>query len=121
MDIKDSDWQTWRWTARDAYFCIKNPCTPSTLLVRGSINKLKFPDQNVIIKIEGKTIDKFMPFNDRFYKKYEIDTQVMGNNKRVNFSIHTNRSFNPSKCEPGCKDNRELGLQIHEIYFGKMT
>lgn len=119
LDIDDSDWQTWRWTARDAYCYIKNPFKTATLLVRGSINKIKFPDQNVIIKIVDKTIDEFIPFNDRFYKEYEIDTQVMGNNKRVNFSIHTNRSFNPSKCEPGCNDNRELGLQIHEIYFGK--
>jgi MoaA/NifB/PqqE/SkfB family radical SAM enzyme len=119
LDIKDPDWQTWRWTARDAYFCIKNPFTPCTLLIRGSIDKLRFPDQHVIIKIEGETIDDFLPFNNRFYKEYEIDTKLMGTNSRVNFSIHTNRSFNPSICEPGSSDNRELGLQIHELYFGK--
>jgi MoaA/NifB/PqqE/SkfB family radical SAM enzyme len=119
LDIKDSDWQTWRWTERDATFCIDNPFTPGTFLVRGSINKMRFPDQNVIIKINGKIIDKFMPYNDRFYKKYEIGTQMMGNSSRVNVSIHTNRTFNPSKCEPGSNDNRELGLQIYEIYFGK--
>lgn len=120
-NIKDSDWQTWRWIAKDALCYIKNPCNPSILIIRGEFNKKKFPDQNMIIKIGSQIIDEFTNINARFYKEYEIDTQTLGNSKNINLSLHTNRSFIPAKSDPGSKDNRELGLQIFEIYFGEIS
>jgi uncharacterized protein YlaN (UPF0358 family) len=119
LNIKDHIKQNWRWTCKDAYFEAKKPKHNSTLILQGAVNKSKFSDQNVILKIRNQIIDEFSPKQSTFYKEYQISKQMMGNDEKIRFSIHTDRFFIPSKTEPGSKDKRELGLQIFEIYFGK--
>jgi MoaA/NifB/PqqE/SkfB family radical SAM enzyme len=117
--IQEAEWQSWRWMAKDATCLIDNPLKPSTLIMRGAFDKLKFPDQKVVIELENQPIDEFVLSEARFYKEYRIEPRMLGKNREIILSIHTDRSFVPAECEPGSQDRRELGLQIHEIYFGE--
>lgn len=117
--IQDEDWQTWRWMAKDAICRIENPFKPSTLIVRGAFDKSKFPDQKVILELGDHTIDEFVLTEARFYKEYMIEPRTLGKDREIILSIHTDRSFVPAECDPENQDERELGLQFHEIYFGE--
>jgi hypothetical protein len=119
MSIQDPDWQAWRWIAKDATCQIANPFKPATLILRGSFDKSKFPHQKVIIELGDHILDEFTLFEARFYKEYRIEPQMLGKDREVVLRIHTDRSFVPAEWEPGNQDDRELGLQIHEIYFGE--
>jgi MoaA/NifB/PqqE/SkfB family radical SAM enzyme len=117
--IEDPDGQAWRWMAKDSTCRIDNPFKPSTLILRGSLDRSKFPHQKVVIELGSRVIDEFTLFETRFYKEYLIDSRTLGKDKEITLCIHTDRSFIPAEWEPGNQDKRELGLQIHEIYFGE--
>lgn len=117
--IQDTDWQAWRWMAKEAVFRVKNPFKPSTLILRGSFDKPKFRNQKVIVRLGHRILDEFVLFEARFYKEYRIEPRMLGKDREIDLCIQTNRSFVPAEYEPGNQDNRELGLQIHEIYFGE--
>ncbi len=117
--IQDQGWQSWRWTAKDSICQIDNPFKPSTLILRGSFEKSKFPNQKVVIELGDRIVDEFILLEARFYKEYRIEPRILGKEKKIILRIHTDRSFVPAKYEPGSQDTRELALQIHEIYFGE--
>jgi len=115
--------KSWRWTTKKATCIIDNQNfevqSPKnfTLIIRGGVSKNILKDQSVIFKINGKELDKFIPENDTFDKKYIITPSQMGKEYVFSLTIETDMSFIPSKLDPNSKDNRELGLRIFYIYF----
>jgi hypothetical protein len=43
----------------------------------------------------------------------------MGNDDSIELSFETDKAFKPSESEPNSKDERELGIQIYELFFGE--
>lgn len=120
IEIKNPDERKWRWTTRKAICIIENPKKESVLIINGGVDKLKFKDQKIIIKINDKMLNKefeFIPETAKFKKKYIISPEQMGNDYEFKLTIETNKTFVPSTINPDTNDNRELGIQIYFLYF----
>lgn len=120
IKIKNPDERIWRWTTRKAVCIIENPKKESILVIRGGVDKSKFKDQKITIKINDNTLNKdfeFIPETAKFKKKYIISPEQMGNDYEFKLTIETDKTFVPSTIKPGVNDNRELGIQIYFLYF----
>lgn len=120
IQIKNPDERKWKWTTRKAVCIIENPKKESVLIIRGGVDKSKFKDQKVIIKINDKILNeefKFIPETAKFKRKYIISPEQMGNDYEFKLTIETDKTFVPSTTNPATKDNRELGIQIYFLYF----
>jgi hypothetical protein len=119
VNIKDPDWQSWRWTSKKAVCLLKNPKRDALLIIRGSIDKSKHEEQTIIIKLKDKTLDEFRPGTAKFFKEYVLTPGIMGNDDSIELTLETDKAFLPSVSEPNSKDERELGIQIYELFFGE--
>ncbi len=119
LKIKDPDWQSWRWTSKKAVCLLKNPKRDALLIIRGSIDKLKHKEQTIFIKIKDKILDEFSPGTAKFFKEYVLTPGIMGNDDNIELTLETDKAFMPSVSEPKSKDERELGIQIYELFFGE--
>jgi len=119
VNIKDPDWQSWRWTSKKAICLLKNPGRDALLIIRGSIDKLKHDEQTIIIKIKDKILDEFIPGTAKFFKEYVLTPGIMGNDDSIELTFETDKAFKPSVSEPNSKDERELGIQIYGLFFGE--
>lgn len=120
IEIKNPDERKWRWTTRKAICIIENPKKESVLIINGGVDKSKFKDQKVVIKINDKILNKefeFIPETAKFKRKYIISPEQMGNDYEFKLTIETNKTFVPSTLNPDTNDNRELGIQIYFLYF----
>ncbi len=115
--IKYKEKRQWRWTSKKAVCIAENPKQDVRFEVMGGVNKDIFTDQKVIIKINDKILDEFIPETNVFFKKYIIKKEDLGNNDEINITFETNKTFIPSKLNLNVKDDRELGIQIFKIYF----
>jgi hypothetical protein len=102
---------SWRWTAKDASIIADNIGQDLKLYIIGGVDKGIYPDQKIIIKINDKQIDEFIPENGKFRKNYLLKKTDLGENDEFTILISTDKTFTPSKIKHN-DDNRELGLQI---------
>ena len=107
----------WRWTSKKAVCIAENPKEEVRFEVRGGVNKDVYNDQKIIIKINDKVLDEFIPETNEFFKKYTLKKEDLGNNDEINIVFETDKTFIPSKLNLSAKDDRELGIQIFSIYF----
>jgi MoaA/NifB/PqqE/SkfB family radical SAM enzyme len=119
LTIKDPDWQKWRWTSKQAFCKLENPKRKAMLILRGSVNKSIYQDQNIFIKINGLLLDEFQPGTAKFFKEYIITKEMMRNDDRISLMIETDKTFVPSEWRSMSKDNRELGIQVYQLFFGE--
>lgn len=117
-DIADPEWQRWRWTSKEAGCLTPNPQKEALLIIGGSVDKSKYTDQKVIIKINGHTLDTFVPTSAKFLREYRIKKDILGKGSKTRISIKTDRTFIPSEMNQKINDNRELGIQIYRLFFG---
>ncbi|HLP58808.1 MAG TPA: hypothetical protein VK186_08265 [Candidatus Deferrimicrobium sp.] len=113
----NKDERTWRWTSKKAVCIIENPKKECLLKIIGGVDKTKFEDQKVILKINDKILEEFIPGTSRFSKDYIVTPLMMGVEDEFRFTIETDRTFIPSQLNPGVNDDRELGVQVFFLYF----
>lgn len=113
----DSFLGQWRWTAKEARCIIDNPKRDALLVIKGGVNLEVLEDQKVIIKINDRILDEFVPQESYFEKSYNIKKEMVGDGEQFFLTIATDKVFVPAEVVPGSKDERELGLQISFIYF----
>ena len=119
LDIKNPDWQSWRWTSKKASCKLENPKREGLLIIRGSVDKSIHEEQTVSIKMNGILLDEFIPGTAKFFKEYVITAEMMGKDDTVALEIETDKVFVPSAQNPGNEDNRELGIQVYRLFFGE--
>ncbi len=107
----------WRWTAQEARCIIDNPKRDALLVIKGGVNLDALEDQKVIIKINDRILDEFIPAESYFEKSYNIKKEMVGDGEQFFLTIATDKVFVPAKVFPNSKDERELGLQISFVYF----
>ena len=107
----------WRWTAKEARCIIDNPKRDALLVIKGGVNLDALEDQKVIIKINDRILDEFIPDESYFEKSYNIKKEMVGEGEQFFLTIATDKVFVPADMIPNSKDNRELGLQISFVYF----
>lgn len=107
----------WRWTAKEARCIIDNPKRDALLVIKGGVNLGVLEDQKVIIKINDRILDEFIPKESYFEKSYNIKKEMVGDGEQFFLTIATDKVFVPAQVIPGSKDMRELGLQISFVYF----
>jgi MoaA/NifB/PqqE/SkfB family radical SAM enzyme len=117
--IKDPDWQTWRWTSKQALCKLENPKRKALLILRGSVDKSIYRDQSVFIKLNGILLDEFLPGTAKFFKEYVITKDMMKDNDEITLIIETDKTFIPSERDSKSRDNRELGIQVYQLFFGE--
>jgi hypothetical protein len=81
------------------------------------VNLEVMKDQKVIIKINDRILDEFIPTESYFEKSYNIKKEMVGEGEQFFLTIATDKVFVPAEVIPGSKDKRELGLQISFVYF----
>lgn len=118
-DIKDPQWRRWRWTAKKAVCRLVNPKRNAILIIRGSVDKSKHEDQKIIIKIKDAILDEFSPETAKFFKEYVITAEMMGREHEFSLTLETDKVFIPAALDPGSNDGRELGMQVHHLFFGE--
>jgi hypothetical protein len=109
--------QKWRWTGPEARCIVDNPHRDAFLVIRGGVNKDIIPDQKITVKINGLTLDEFIPEEITFEKSYKVKKEMLGDKDEFNLVVAVDKTFIPSKVFPQNKDERELGCQIAFIYF----
>ena len=107
----------WRWTAEEARCIIDNPNQDALLVIRGGVNKGILPDQKVIFRINGLILDEFIPEGNYFEKSFKIKKEMLGEGKKFDLVIYTDKTFIPAQVILRSKDERRLGIQISFIYF----
>jgi hypothetical protein len=107
----------WRWTAKEARCIIDNPRRDALLVIKGGVNLDALEDQKVIIKINDRILDEFIPDESYFEKSYNIKKEMVGEGEQFFLTIATDKVFVPADMLPNSKDKRELGLQISFVYF----
>ena len=107
----------WRWTAKEARCIIDNPKRDALLVIKGGVNLDALEDQKVIIKINDRILDEFIPDESYFEKSYNIKKEMVGEGEQFFLTIATDKVFVPADMLPNSKDKRELGLQISFVYF----
>jgi hypothetical protein len=121
LKAEDKNERTWRWTKEAAVCIIENPKKESLLEIRGGVDKSKLENQKVILKINDHLLDEFIPTTAKFFKKYIISPDLMGEADEFKLTISTNKTFVPSALNPEVKDDRQLGVQIFFFYFREHT
>ena len=71
----------------------------------------------IIIKINEKVLEEFIPETSKFSKEYIVAPETMGNEDEFRLIIETDKTFVPSALDPSVKDDRVLGIQIFFLYF----
>lgn len=117
LNIQNKAERSWRWTSKSAVCIIENRKTKSLLEIRGGVDQGKIENQTVIIKINDQILDQFIPESAKFFKRYVISPDQMGNDVELTLTVETDKTFIPSELHPDVKDNRELGVQVYSIYF----
>jgi hypothetical protein len=107
----------WRWTAKEARCIIDNPKRDALLVIKGGVNLDALEDQKVILKINDRIFDEFIPEESYFEKSYNIKKEMVGDGEQFFLTIATDKVFIPAEVFPNSKDERELGLQISFVYF----
>lgn len=85
--------------------------------IRGGVDKAKFADQKLILKINDTVLEEFIPEGGKFAKEYIVKPEMMGKDDEFKFIIETDKTFVPSAINPDFKDDRELGVQVYFLYF----
>lgn len=117
LNLENKDERIWRWTSKKAVCIIENPKKECLLKIIGAVDKTKFEDQKVILKINDKTLEEFVPQTSRFSKDYVVTPTMMGVEDEFRFTIESSKTFIPSALNPGVNDDRELGVQVFFLYF----
>ncbi|MCX6579689.1 MAG: hypothetical protein NT166_05840 [Candidatus Aminicenantes bacterium] len=117
LNLKNKDERTWRWTSKKAACIIENPKKECLLKIIGGVDKAKFEDQKIILKINDKVLEEFIPETSKFSKEYVIAPGTMGIEDEFRFTIETDKTFIPSALNPAVNDDRELGVQVFFLYF----
>jgi hypothetical protein len=115
--IEDPDVRSWRWTKKKAVCIIENPKKECMLIIKGGVDKDKFTDQSVTIKINDNVLESFIPETARFEKNFVVTPEQMGSEDEFKLIIETDKTFIPSALDSAVNDDRELGVQVFNIYF----
>ncbi|UCE21445.1 MAG: hypothetical protein JSV46_04275 [Candidatus Aminicenantes bacterium] len=107
----------WRWTAKEARCVVDNPHRGALLVIKGGVEKDVLQDQKVIVRIDDRILEEFIPGRDRFEKFYRIDKEMLGEKEQFSLIISTDKTFIPARVNPDKKDERELGVKVSFIYF----
>lgn len=118
----DEEWNQegtlrWRWTGPQAVALVRNPKKNAILYIKGLVNKDAIADQKVKFEIAGNLIEEFVPKFADFSKYYQIPADQFGTEDRIPIRISVDKTFVPGKLIKGSTDQRELGVQIHTIFF----
>ncbi len=113
----DTPLKRWRWTAQEARCIIDNPRRDALLVIRGGVRKDILGRQKVIFKIDGMTLDEFIPEKSYFEKSYRIDKEKLGEKDKFFLTFTTDQTHIPARILAGSGDNRVLGVQVAFIYF----
>ncbi len=119
LNIEDIEWQRWRWAAKKAVCMLENPKRNALLILRGSVDKSKHENQKIIIKVKDELLDEFSPGTATFFKEYVITAEMMGKEHEFPLTLETDKVFIPSALDPESSDSRELGMQVHQLFFGE--
>jgi len=106
-----------RWTNKEARCIIDNPHRDALLVIKGGVNLEALDEQKVIFRINGTTIDEFIPKEVIFEKTYGIKKEILGEEEEFYLVIETDKTFVPAEIYPDSKDERVLGIWISHIYF----
>jgi hypothetical protein len=117
VKVKNKEEKSWRWTAKKAVCIIENPKKECLMKIRGGVDKAIYEDQKVILKINDKVIEEFIPETAKFAKEYVVTPEMMGNEDEFRLTIETDKTFVPSALNPEVDDDRELGVQVFFFYF----
>jgi len=117
VNAPDSFHRSWRWTMAKSICIIENPKKECTLIIKGGVNKMAFPDQKIILKINDSLLEEFIPAESMFSREYTISPEQMGVGDEFFLKIETDKVFVPAKAFPGSTDSRELGMQVFFLYF----
>lgn len=114
-DSELQDWRTWRWTKEKAEFRFPSPGPHASLIIRGMSDQIKLPGQQIVIRVNGNELDRFVPSQYNFIREYLLDPGILENNKKNTGEIEVDRSFIPAEMIPGSDDQRTLGIQIFRL------
>ncbi len=115
--ISNPEHRKWRWSTKQATCIIEKLNKKSYLIVRGRVDKKRFKDQKVIIKINDTLLEEFIPEEGLFKKQYTLTPDKLGNESEFKLTIETDKTFIPSEINPEINDSRELGVQIFFLYY----
>lgn len=120
LEIAEPVWQRWQWTTARALRRFKNPGKESLFIMRGSVDKSIYDDQKITLKINDYILDDFIPPDSKFYKEFIIKKETLGKNSEIDIMVETDKTFVPAALQRGNNDNRELGVQVHRLFFGEL-
>ncbi|MCP4216232.1 MAG: hypothetical protein GY765_16410 [bacterium] len=121
LKAKDKDVRSWRWASGKAVCIIENKGKECLLIIKGGVDKSKFQDQKIILRINDTVLEEFIPESARFSRKYIVSPEMMGKEDEFKLTIETDKTFVPSALNPEIKDDRELGVQVFFLYFRENT
>ena len=113
----DTPLKRWRWTAKEARCVIDNPHRDALLVIKGGVRKDILDRQKVVFRLNGMTLDEFIPEKSHFEKSYRIGKEKLGEKDKFFLIITTDQTYIPARVFAGSGDNRELGVQVAFIYF----
>lgn len=109
------EWTEWRWTEKKAGFRFYTPNLNASLIIRGLSDQEKAPGQQIVIRINGFELDRFIPPQHKFIKEYNLDAKILEGHKQSSGEIEVNPIFIPAKVIPESEDQRTLGVQIFRL------
>ncbi|MCP5051347.1 MAG: hypothetical protein GY940_29545 [bacterium] len=115
--IENPEVRNWRWTKKKAVCIIENPRKDSLLIIRGGVDKDKFKDQSVTIKVNDTLLETFIPETSKFSKRFVVAAEQMGGEDEFKLIIETDKTFIPSQLDEKVNDDRVLGVQVFFLYF----
>jgi hypothetical protein len=113
----DTPLKRWRWTAQEARCVIDNPHRDALLVIKGGVRKDILDRQKVVFRLNGMTLDEFIPEKSHFEKSYRIGKEKIGEKDKFFLIITTDQTYIPARVFAGSEDDRELGVQVAFIYF----
>lgn len=104
----------WRWMLEEGTVRLKNAKRDMALtLVARVPDAVKQP--NITVTFNGSTLDQFAAPKGVFKKEYSIDASRQGPDNWSELQLKTDKTFIPKDHEKSSRDERHLGLKIHEL------
>ncbi len=119
LSIEDPRCRHWRWTSKQAHCILANPRRDALLILRGARPLPILVNQSIRLELNSSCLDEFRLRASNFYIEYVIPAEMMGGDEKITLKISTDKTFIPSEVNPQTTDSRELGIQVHELFFGQ--
>lgn len=114
-DPRDSEWKSWRWTAKKAVCKTGNPKREAVLVLRGGVDKALLDDQLIGVTLNNRQLDVFVPAAAKFSKEYVLSPAILGKGNDITLSFEINKTFVPASINAAGNDDRELGFQVYRL------